>query len=34
MRSRYIKGTFNVPQGSIEATGSDHNPIVAAFKMN
>lgn len=34
MAKRYVKGTFHIPQGSIEATGSDHNPIAATFKMN
>ena len=34
LRQRYIKGSFRVPQGSIETTGSDHNPIVATFQTN
>ena len=34
MKARYVKGSFNVPQGSIETTGSDHNPIVATFSVN
>jgi endonuclease/exonuclease/phosphatase family metal-dependent hydrolase len=29
----YVKGSYQVPQGSVDATGSDHNPIVAAFKL-
>lgn len=32
MHGRYVKGSFQVVQGSIETTGSDHNPIVATFK--
>jgi endonuclease/exonuclease/phosphatase family metal-dependent hydrolase len=34
LRQRYVKGSFRVPQGSIETTGSDHNPIVATFQTN
>ncbi|HMO83502.1 MAG TPA: endonuclease/exonuclease/phosphatase family protein [Lacipirellulaceae bacterium] len=34
MRERYVPGTFQVPQGSIETTGSDHNPVVATFRMD
>jgi endonuclease/exonuclease/phosphatase family metal-dependent hydrolase len=34
MKQRYVKGSFNVPQGSVETTGSDHNPIVATFSVN
>jgi exonuclease III len=34
MHQRYVKGSFRVPQGSIETTGSDHNPIVATFQTN
>jgi endonuclease/exonuclease/phosphatase family metal-dependent hydrolase len=33
MRQRYMKGSFRVPQGSVGATGSDHNPIVATFRV-
>ncbi len=32
MHRQYVKGSFQVVQGSIETTGSDHNPIVATFK--
>lgn len=32
MASRYVKGSCRVPQGSIETTGSDHNPIAATFR--
>jgi endonuclease/exonuclease/phosphatase family metal-dependent hydrolase len=32
MARQYVKGSVHVPQGSIEATGSDHNPIVATFR--
>ena len=34
MAKQYVKGSFNVPQGSIDETGSDHNPIEATFKTN
>jgi endonuclease/exonuclease/phosphatase family metal-dependent hydrolase len=34
MRQRYVPGSFTVPQGSVETTGSDHNPIKATFKLN
>jgi endonuclease/exonuclease/phosphatase family metal-dependent hydrolase len=34
MRERYIKGSFRVPQGSIDTTGSDHNPLVATFRVD
>jgi len=34
MHQRYVKGSFRVPQGSIETTGSDHNPIEATFQTN
>jgi endonuclease/exonuclease/phosphatase family metal-dependent hydrolase len=34
LRQRYVKGSFRVPQGSIETTGSDHNPLVATFQTN
>jgi endonuclease/exonuclease/phosphatase family metal-dependent hydrolase len=34
MHQRYVKDSFRVPQGSIETTGSDHNPIVATFQTN
>ncbi len=34
MHERFVKGSFNVPQGSVETTGSDHNPIEAVFKTN
>ncbi len=34
MMKQYVKGSFQVPQGSVETTGSDHNPINAVFKTN
>jgi endonuclease/exonuclease/phosphatase family metal-dependent hydrolase len=34
MQQRYMKGSFRVPQGSIDTTGSDHNPIVATFRVD
>jgi endonuclease/exonuclease/phosphatase family metal-dependent hydrolase len=34
MHERYIKGSFKSPQGSVSSTGSDHNPIVATFKVD
>ncbi len=34
MHERYVKGSFRVPQGSVDTTGSDHNPIVATFRVD
>jgi endonuclease/exonuclease/phosphatase family metal-dependent hydrolase len=34
MHERYVAGSFHVPQGSIDATGSDHNPVVATFRVD
>lgn len=34
MQKKYVKGSFQIPQGSVETTGSDHNPIKATFKLN
>lgn len=34
MASQYVAGSCRVPQGSVETTGSDHNPIVATFRTN
>ena len=34
MQQRYVKGSFRVPQGTIDTTGSDHNPIVATFRVD
>lgn len=34
MHDRFVKGSFHVPQGSVDATGSDHNPIVATFRVD
>lgn len=33
MRRQYLKGSLKIPQGSIETTGSDHNPISATFRL-
>jgi endonuclease/exonuclease/phosphatase family metal-dependent hydrolase len=33
LAQNYVKGSYRVPQGSVGTTGSDHNPIVAAFKL-
>jgi endonuclease/exonuclease/phosphatase family metal-dependent hydrolase len=32
MASSYVAGSFRVPDGSIETTGSDHNPISMEFR--
>jgi endonuclease/exonuclease/phosphatase family metal-dependent hydrolase len=34
MRERYVKGSFRVPQGSVDTTGSDHNPVAATFRVD
>ena len=34
MQKKYVKGSFEIPQGAVETTGSDHNPIKATFKLN
>lgn len=34
MQQEYVKGSFQIPQGAVETTGSDHNPIKATFKLN
>lgn len=34
MQKEYVKGSFQIPQGAVETTGSDHNPIKATFKLN
>ncbi len=33
MHQAYVPGSFHIPQGSIGTTGSDHNPIVATFRV-
>jgi endonuclease/exonuclease/phosphatase family metal-dependent hydrolase len=33
MRQAYVPGSFHIPQGSVGTTGSDHNPIVATFRV-
>lgn len=32
MARQFIKGSYRNPQGSIESTGSDHNPVSATFR--
>jgi len=34
MQKEYVKGSFQIPQGAVESTGSDHNPVKATFKLN
>lgn len=34
MQKEYVKGSFQIPQGAVETTGSDHNPVKATFKLN
>jgi endonuclease/exonuclease/phosphatase family metal-dependent hydrolase len=31
MQQAYVPGSFQIPQGSVETTGSDHNPVTATF---
>jgi endonuclease/exonuclease/phosphatase family metal-dependent hydrolase len=33
MSRQFIQGSYRNPQGSIEQTGSDHNPVAAAFRV-
>jgi hypothetical protein len=33
MARQFVKGSYRNPQGSVESTGSDHNPISATFRM-
>ena len=33
MARSFVKGSYRNPQGSVETTGSDHNPISATFKL-
>lgn len=32
MAKQYVAGSIQAPQGSVETTGSDHNPIAATFR--
>ncbi len=32
MARQFVKGSYRNPQGSVEQTGSDHNPIAATFR--
>lgn len=34
MAELYVKGSYHVAPGSIEGTGSDHNPVRAAFRLS
>jgi endonuclease/exonuclease/phosphatase family metal-dependent hydrolase len=34
LHERFVKGSVRVPQGSVATTGSDHNPIVATFRVD
>jgi endonuclease/exonuclease/phosphatase family metal-dependent hydrolase len=33
MARQFVKGSYRNPQGSVEESGSDHNPIAAAFRV-
>jgi endonuclease/exonuclease/phosphatase family metal-dependent hydrolase len=33
MAKQYVKGSFQIPQGSVDTTGSDHNPVTATFHL-
>jgi endonuclease/exonuclease/phosphatase family metal-dependent hydrolase len=33
MARQFVKDSYRNPQGSVEQTGSDHNPIAAAFRL-
>ncbi|MDC0937284.1 endonuclease/exonuclease/phosphatase family protein, partial [Pirellulales bacterium] len=33
MAKQYVKGSFRVPPGATETTGSDHNPVAATFRL-
>jgi exonuclease III len=33
MASRYVKGSFGIHTGTVESSGSDHNPISARFRI-
>jgi endonuclease/exonuclease/phosphatase family metal-dependent hydrolase len=33
MARQFVKGSYRNPQGSVESTGSDHNPISATFRV-
>lgn len=34
MAKRYVAKSYHIPQGTVETTGSDHNPVAAKFKLN
>ncbi|HEX6962148.1 MAG TPA: endonuclease/exonuclease/phosphatase family protein [Lacipirellula sp.] len=34
MARQYVNGSYRNPQGSVEETGSDHNPITATFRVD
>jgi endonuclease/exonuclease/phosphatase family metal-dependent hydrolase len=33
MARQFVKGSYRNPQGSVETTGSDHNPVAASFRL-
>ncbi|MEE9296679.1 MAG: endonuclease/exonuclease/phosphatase family protein [Phycisphaerae bacterium] len=33
MAQRYVKGSFKIYGGTLEGTGSDHNPLVSRFRL-
>ncbi|MEK6642731.1 MAG: endonuclease/exonuclease/phosphatase family protein [Planctomycetota bacterium] len=33
MAKRYVPKSYRIPQGTVESSGSDHNPVVAQFKL-
>lgn len=33
MSRQFVKGSCRIPQGSVETTGSDHNPVAATFRL-
>jgi len=33
MAGRFVKGSYMIPQGSVDTTGSDHNPVIAKFRL-
>lgn len=33
MARKFVKGSYRNPQGAVETTGSDHNPISATFQL-
>ena len=33
MAQRYVKGSFAIRAGTVESSGSDHNPVLARFRV-